>query len=56
VKGDIRREDHPDHKVIKGEKMKKENQKVLDQLEKVKLLQNKSLLDLSELIAKHKDK
>jgi len=29
---------------------------VLDNLDKFKLLQDKSLLDLSELILKHKDK
>jgi len=51
---DIRREDHESHKKPpKISKKEQENGKVLAEIEKINWLKNKSMLDLSELIAKH---
>ena len=51
---DIRREDHESHKKpSKKLKKEQENGKILAEIEKINWLKNKSMLDLSELIAKH---
>lgn len=53
---DLRRTDHHTHDKAVPTKKELENQKILDQLEKIEWLKNKSMLDLSELIRKHKDR
>lgn len=56
VLNDLRRADHHTHDKAVPTKKELENQKILDQLEKIEWLKNKSMLDLSELIRKHKDR
>lgn len=57
VPADTRREDHPAHaKTGPKNQVEKDNEAVKRQLERIALLQSCSLLDLSELLRKHKDK
>ena len=54
---DIRRDDHKDHQKPKRlTRKEKEDEFILDRLEKIKWLKDKSMLDLSELIRKHSDR
>lgn len=53
---DMRREDHKDHNLSRMNSREKEDRKILQHLEKVNWVKNKSALDLSELIRNHKNR